>query len=98
MQGIEGEKHIPKGFWVYMNRLPAGTTDEKLRVWLAALGIDIPIENIVVRLRRDGDIGAVICYPQDIAVRLLNWAINNTKLGGRTVLAEWKADRIGSWW
>jgi DNA phosphorothioation-dependent restriction protein DptG len=98
MQGIEGEKHIPKGFWVYMNRLPAGTTDEKLRVWLAALGIDIPIENISVRLRRDGDMGAVVNYPQDVAVRLLNWAIGDQKLAGRPVLAEYKPQRIGERW
>jgi hypothetical protein len=81
-----------------MNRLPKGTTEEKLQVWLAALGIDIPLDHIAVKERRDGDMGAVVCYPQEVAVRLLNWAIGDQKLGGRPVLAEYKPQRIGEWW
>lgn len=81
-----------------MNRLPKGTTDESLAAWLADLGIDIPVENVDCKDRHDGDVGAVVCYPQEIAVRLLNWAINNEKLGGHPVLAEYKCQRVGEWW
>jgi hypothetical protein len=89
---------LPKGLWFYMNRLPKGTTDQKLAEWFAALGIEIPVSHIDVNERADGELSAAVCYPQDVAVRLLNWAINNQKLGGRAVLAEWKPDRIGTWW
>ncbi len=91
-------KQLPKGLWVYMNRLPKGTTAEKLSTWLASLGVEIPVENIDVNERRDGDLGAVVCYPQEVAVRLLNWAISNQQLAGRPVLAEYKPQRIGEWW
>lgn len=98
MNGIEGKKQIPKGLWIYINRLPFSTTEEKLHQWFAAIGVDIPLENIAVKLRLEGDMGAVICYPQEAAVRLLNWAIGDQKLGGRPVLAEYKPQRIGEWW
>jgi hypothetical protein len=79
-------RNLPKGLlWVYCNHLPDTLTEEEFSDWFYNLGVDIPETHISLKANACGAMGAILAIPRPTLVTLLNWAINDTKLGGKPV-------------
>ena len=80
------EKQLPSGTWLYFRSLSVETTDVTLQEFLASRGIDLPLENISVRLYPDST-SAKVTITREVTEQLVNWAIDGQKLNGRDVQA-----------
>jgi len=86
------EKKLPHGVWLYFNRLAVETTDVSLQEFLASRGIDLPLENISVRVYQNCACGKV-AIPHGVVEQLLNWAIDKQQLHGRNAVASYAVHR-----
>jgi len=82
---------------LYFNNLSVDATDVSLQEFLASRGIELPLDNISVRLYPNSA-AAKVTITREVTEQLVNWAIDRTQLHGRNVEASSvvrKVDRVG---
>jgi hypothetical protein len=81
------EKQIPVGTtYLFIHQLPFDTTDAELQEFLAGIGISLPLENICVKPQHTRLCNAIVGIPPRTIAMLCNWAINDTKFRGKSLV------------
>lgn len=88
-------KELPRGLWLYFNKLPKGFSDKAFQDFLAEAGIIIPLERISVQWYSDGA-AAKVSVSNVQLTELVNWLLDGKILGGHVMLAASVTDdRLG---
>jgi hypothetical protein len=88
-QPREGQsyKRLPaNSCWLFCNDLPVDTQDTEVQEFLAACGIDLELDYIVVKPGHGHMASAMIGLPPAWIACLVNWAINKKRLRGKSVV------------
>src|SRR6516162_3435450 len=80
-------KELPRGVWLYFNRLPIGISDADLQKFLhEEAGIWLPRERIIVQHYSDGSACKASVSEHELA-SLLHWLLAGKPLSGKTIYA-----------
>jgi len=85
--GFLRDSGFPRANWLFIPRLPPGTTPQDLSVWFREKHIDISPSHFSVKENERG-CTAIVAVPKSTVLTLLTWAIDGGTFQGYTVNPE----------